>query len=152
MTQSLSGSHFKQISHKLIHCQCKKGCTGCCKCVKAACTQVHCTVVLFWGSTVARNLWIRTLTSLILVISKYPQFSWKWALKCFSTPKFSIWPGGAGGHLGFDLSRSSEVKSNFPPHLKIMFMVATHYSYARNFMLYSWSVRIALCDELTTNL
>ena len=28
-----------------------------------------------------------------------------------------------GGHLGFDLSQSSEVKSDFPPHLKLILIL-----------------------------
>ena len=38
-----------------------------------------------------------------------------------------------GSHLGFDLSQSSEVKSNFPPHLKLILIVCTNY--VRSFML-----------------
>ena len=72
----------------------------------------------------------------------HPQFSWKWHLKCFSTTKIKrTWILGRidGGHLEFDLSRSSEVKSNFPPHLKLILMVCTNY--AGSFMLFSKSAQ-----------
>ena len=45
-----------------------------------------------------------------------------------------------GGHLGFDLSRPSEVKFDFPPHLKINLMTCP--SYARNFMLFSLNAQL----------
>uniref|UniRef100_UPI00358F8AC9 piggyBac transposable element-derived protein 4-like n=1 Tax=Myxine glutinosa TaxID=7769 RepID=UPI00358F8AC9 len=35
------------------------------------------------------------------------------------TSAFEHYTRWTGGHIGFDLSRSSEVKSDFPPHLKI---------------------------------
>ena len=50
---------------------------------------------------------------------------------------FYIRPGGLAAILDFDLSRSSEVKSDFPPHLKMYLMVQPNY--ARSFMLFSKS-------------
>ena len=52
-----------------------------------------------------------------------------------------------GGHLEFDLSRSSEVKSNFPPHLKILLMACT--KYVRSSMLFSKSAQFSKIWELT---
>ncbi len=66
----------------------------------------------------------------------HPWFSWKWHLLHSLIPKLStFWTSTwwTGGHFGFDLSRTSEVKSNFPPHLKTNRMVCTNY--ARNFTL-----------------
>ena len=45
----------------------------------------------------------------------------------------------SGGHSSFDLSRSSEVKSDFPPHLKIKLVACTNY--VRNVMLLSKSAQ-----------
>ena len=44
-----------------------------------------------------------------------------------------------GSNLGFDLSWSSEVKSNFPPHLELILKVCTNY--VRTFMLFSESAQ-----------
>ena len=44
-----------------------------------------------------------------------------------------------GVHLEFDLSRPPEVKSDFPPHLKLSIMVCTNY--AENVMLFSKSAQ-----------
>ena len=70
----------------------------------------------------------------------HPQFSWKLHLKSFSTAKIKctwILCRMDGGHLVFDLSRSSEIKSIFPQLLKIIHMVRTNY--VRSFMLFSKS-------------
>ena len=58
-------------------------------------------------------------------------------IKCFTTTKIKctlILGKMDGGHLEFDLSWSSEVNFNFPPHLKLILMVCTNY--VRSFMLF----------------
>ena len=56
------------------------------------------------------------------------------------------WARWVGGHLEFDLSWSSEVNFNFPPHLKIILMVCTNY--VRSFMLFSKSAQFSQIREL----
>ena len=54
------------------------------------------------------------------------------------------------GHHVFDLSRFSEVKSNFPPHLKIELMLCPNYG--RNFMLSTGRAQFLEHESLTTPL
>ena len=70
-------------------------------------------------------------------------------LNVLQLPKLSAlqyWTRWVGGHLEFDLSWSSEVNFNFPPHLKIILMVCTNY--VRSFMLFSKSAQFSQIREL----
>ena len=72
-------------------------------------------------------------------LNGHPLISGKWHLTCSCTllclvPKLSIFQ-----YFEFDLSRASGVKSDFPPHLKINFMVSPNYG--RSFMLFSKSAQ-----------
>ena len=48
---------------------------------------------------------------------------------------FSLRIRWSGDHFGFDISRSSKVKCDFPPHLKINLLACRNY--LRHFMLFS---------------